>query len=97
MWQIQVLPVELVDVESADTEGQLYLNSSGYIFLDYNLRLSSPPDSITICNTDTENIRLRTVLGALESNFHGDADFALFTDTEPAKRTVVGSQWEQSQ
>lgn len=35
MLQIQVLPAEFMDVELADTEGQLFLNSSGYIFLDY--------------------------------------------------------------
>ena len=67
MLQIQVLPAEFLDVEPVDTEGQLYLNSSGYIFLDYKLKFSSPPELIPVCSIDTESIRIRTAM-ATHSN-----------------------------
>ena len=37
------------------------------------------------------------VAGSQEYDFHGDTDFALFTEAEPASKTVVGCQWEQNQ
>ena len=44
------------------------------------------------CTISAENIRIRTVLGSQESDFHGDRDFALFTEAEPASKIVVGEQ-----
>ena len=67
MLQIQVLPAEFLDVEPADTEGQLYLNFSGYIFLDYRLKFSSPPELTPVCTIETESIRIRTVMATHSS------------------------------
>ena len=67
MLQIQVLPAEFLDVEPADTEGQLYLNFSGYIFLDYRLKFSSPPELIPVCTIETESIRIRIAMATHSS------------------------------